>query len=424
MPAFETSIYADRFHETYRWFEAKINQRNWLQVTRTIRSRIAGEPVLKDYLEQEYAVPFQLELLSRATTNSGFLNLNRVPLQSVHEAMALISQTASMMRHFPQQEHAIKRRFISALRDPNAMRGLTLELTVATHFVVREHQLVWPEMEGHTPSPDMVVTSIGPAGLEVECKSIGPDTGHKIDPEPAKILLDRIHSSIAPMARQASQCLSMMIIFPTTITPDREKLAELAGFSTSCLLRGEGRFSGPDDVEVHLKPVPGGPTWPQVNSLNEDERTDLICSITGKQSANTLIIGNSGEGLVIVSVHSRRETDIVTPIYETVARAAKRQLSKQRPGMIFVGLHGVKDHQMQMLADIDRTRNLPPTVLGNIVSKLLGSPSRQHLIGLAFVSRTSLYSVARGVHSPRGVSYTFYNENSPYWHQDLKAPFA
>ena len=78
-------------------------------------------------------------------------------------------------------------------------------------------------------------------------------------------------------------------------------------------------------------------------------------------------------------------------IFDTLSDSAKRQLSGTRGGMFLVGLHGIDGGQLISIASQDKDPSQSPTALGLGVIDFLSGTSRNHVIGLGFLSQTGLF---------------------------------
>jgi hypothetical protein len=100
--------------------------------------------------------------------------------EQLYPAASFAAQVLSFIDASPKPlAEQFRRRVHGAFKNPDDMRGLRLELMAATHFLRRGRQVSWPEMTGEG-NFDLLVSDVGPDGLEVECKSISVDKGRRI----------------------------------------------------------------------------------------------------------------------------------------------------------------------------------------------------------------------------------------------------
>ena len=320
------------------------------------------------------------------------------------------------------QRTQLVRRVHGALKNPDDMRGLRLELTAATHFLRRGLDVQWPEMIGGG-TMDLVIQGLGPQGLEIECKSISEDKGRKIHKRDA---LD-FCSLIAPQLNDLGKGLKAGVVAVLTLDGrmpgnfmDRKKLAQsvvrhvLSGAS-NCHLDGA-------NLRIHeFDPALLGELGEDGHPVVSRDRVD---SVTGTSNRQALIVGRKSGGAIVLVLQSTQDDSLLTYAFDTLSRSASRQLSGKRAGMFLVGLEGLEAESLTELARQDSTGDQPPTALRVRVSDFLASQGRDHVVGVGFISKGALRSAAGGVTDSGGSAYVFPKRQSPFWHSDFSGLFS
>ncbi len=111
----------------------------------------------------------------------GVIPRHEIENRALYPALSFAAQVLSIIDRSPrEQAHRIVRRVHGALKKPDDMRAMQLELVAATHFARRGHSIIWPEETDEIGTFDLLIEDIGTDGLEIECKSMSEDKGRKI----------------------------------------------------------------------------------------------------------------------------------------------------------------------------------------------------------------------------------------------------
>lgn len=137
-----------------------------------------------------------------------------------------------------------------------------------------------------------------------------------------------------------------------------------------------------------------------------------------------MILGRRNAGAIIFVAQSAREDTLLSAVFETAGDAAKRQLTKTRPGLLVLGFDGVEADELRSVAQQDFTQIGEPTALRIAVSNFLSSDSRNHVVGVGFISKGVLSPQIDGSFDTGGSVYSFPKEESSYWHADFTSIFS
>lgn len=92
--------------------------------------------------------------------------------------------------------------------------------------------------------------------------------------------------------------------------------------------------------------------------------------------------------------------------------------------MFVVGFQGVDGAQLISLANQEGEFSEQPTAIRVAVSEFLNSSSRDHVVGVNFLSQTAFYDESNGIAAGRGAAYSFLKHQSPMWHDDFAELFS
>ena len=150
---------------------------------------------------------------------------------------------------------------------------------------------------------------------------------------------------------------------------------------------------------------------------------EAIDKITATNNRESMILG-SKKGVIIFVLQSRRDDTMMEYVFDALSESAKNQVSKNRPALFLVGLHGIGAEGLLSIATQDSENKQPPTALRIAASNFLAKHNRDHVIGVGFLSRGSLISELNGVVKSGGTANIFPKKESKFWHQDFSGLFS
>jgi hypothetical protein len=418
-----TELHTRTIPDLFARFAEVIGEKHWLNRAKACGEEIRGNRFLKDYLVTENNIAFGLAHLSKLAKNHG----GKLPIEasddkSIYPAASFAAQVLSFIDALPKTAgERFRRRVHGAFRNPDDMRGLRLEMAVATHFIRRGKRVRWPETTGEGRF-DLLVEDAGPDGLEVECKSISDDKGRRIH---RREMLDFVHllrphlrSTIAGLSAGMFAVVTLPGRLPTTFKLRRELAKEVGAaiFEGRNTTLREGASIRIGDFDVAM--------------LHEEQLGEhgafrmLVDKITGTSNREVVVIGTPGGGALALAVQSAQDDKLLEATFDTLGHAARSQLSGQRAGIVLARFSGLHANELVSVAQQDDDPSSAPTPLRLKVSRFLSSADRDHLVGVGVLSSDSLRQVEAGVVGFGGVAYYFPNEDSRYWSNDFKGMFS
>lgn len=302
------------------------------------------------------------------------------------------------------------------------MSGLRLELSIATHFLRRGCSLIWPEFSDQSsgkPSFDLLVEDLGTDGLEIECKSVSNDKGRRIDGETVAELALLVKQQM-PFANDLTQGLAVVVTVPDRLPRHAtERKALLKAIARQVMMGESGVLQ--DGTHVDLRDFEAN-VAAQLNERDPALR-QVLEAVTQTKNVPTLVIGKRGHGALVVAFQSARSDTFLNEVFDTVADAAKRQLSGRRADLVVVGLEAIDAAALKSLAQHDHAASNDPSALRLYVSRLLNRADLSHLVGASFGSKGNLIDGAQAL-TTDGSSYNFFKEESPFWHPAIGNAFS
>lgn len=416
-------LHTDEIPSVFEQFSKLIGSQHWKKRVDLIKTEIKGNRLLRDHLIQENEVAFGFQASTELVQKFGRFPVHQLNCSQLYPCMAFAAQILSIAEASGNIQRAqLVRRVHGALKNPDDMRALRLELTAATHFLRRGLEVQWPEMSGDG-TMDLVIPGLGPQGLELECKSVSDDKGRKIHRREA---LD-FCALVAPKLNELGKGLRSGVVAVLTLHSrlpgsfaERRYLAQsvvrqvFAGAS-NCQL--DGAKLRIHEFDPDLLADIGEDGIPTITR-------DRIDAITGTTNQQALIVGRKSGGAIILVLQSAQDDSLLTYAFATLSRSASKQLTKERAGMFLVGLEGLEAESLLGLAQQDSTGGQPPTALRLQVSEFLASQTRDHVIGVGFISKSAARPAEGGAVDTGGSAYVFPKKESPFWHSDFAGLFS
>jgi hypothetical protein len=301
------------------------------------------------------------------------------------------------------------------------MRALRLELSAATHFARRGRKVKWPKL-AKVGSIDLCIEDVGPLGLEIECKSISEDKGRKVSKREVLEFNGLLWPYLLSIRKELSIGLSAVLTLPTRLPTSYKARAELAKqFAHNILSRQNTNLQDGTQIRVSEFDLSRLLSLPSASTPHEIR--DAIDEITCTQNRQTMLIGTNTGGAIALTVQSAADDTMMKTVFDTLSDSAGRQFSGSRGGMFFVGFQGLDGEQLLSVAGQDNSPDQPPTALRIAVSKFLSSNSRDHIVGIGFVSESGLHPVSDGLLESGGTAYYFPKRESPHWSEDYSGLF-
>ena len=413
-----TELHTAEIPDVYARFASVVGDKHWKQRVAVLKQEIKGNPFLRDHLMHENALAFQLDRLREMAEKFGRVPPWEVNNHELFPAASFCAQVLSFMDISPKQLSAqFRRRVHGALKNPDDMRGLRLEFAAATHFLRRRRTASWPEMTGEGTF-DLLVTDVGPTGLEVECKSISIDKGRKIHKRESLDFFSLLHPHLKSTIVGLSSGLSAAITVPGRLPTSFRDRQALAKDAAAAIFHGHSATLSNGCV-LRLNDFDVSRLGNVSRAQGTHEVREAMDEVTGTSNRHTLIIGTGAGGALALAIQSAGDDTFMDSVFCTLKDSASRQMSGQRGGMFFVGFQGIDGNQLRSIASQDEDPAQHATALRIGVSNFLGGTGRDHVIGVGFLSESGLSPAHDGLVESGGTAYYFPKRESPFWSESF-----
>jgi hypothetical protein len=415
--------------ETYARFAKEIGERHWKHRAAALKQEVKGNPFLERLHLQDDAITFQLEHLRAMQAKFGGVP---VAAYNDHEHFPGASFAAQVLSVLDASDAMLADRFRGrvrgAFRNPAEMRAMRLELMTATHFLRAARKVSWPEMSSAPVQgvgvADLLIEDLGPNGLEVECKSFSEEKGRRIGRRQALEFYWLLKSRHWDRLQRIKTGVLAVVTVPRSVPhPYKERVALVDAVARCVLHYGPGKYEEQGArvtvSELDVRRLAGMPAGASVQELR-----DVMDQLTGTRNKETVVIATPRGGAVVLAVQSEEDDTLLHGIFETLRSSASRQFSGTRAGMFVAGLDGLTTEQMLDIAQRDQDPSAVPTGLRMHTSRFLESANRDFLVGVTFLSASSLRPSVSNVQDSGGTAYYFPKKDTAFWSDDFSGIFG
>lgn len=407
----KTSIYDYEIQEIFNQFKGYVSETNWLQRVKKLNDEARGNTFLKRIHFEENQIAYGFNTCSELEKKYGVLPLNKIDLSFIYPAIAFASHALSIINLM--DNHNKKRmigRVAGAFRNPEDMRALELEFTAAHHFSKSGYSLVWPEVAGNGTF-DLLIADLGPLGLEVECKSISDDKGKRITKREALDFFKLLIPLLKPFLENLNEGLSIVVTLPTKLPNQFKERKDLAKKIYRAIITNQGV----DEFAIKVSSFQSKSLPDPNDNLDPKRYRETINTISGTSNQQAIIMGRQGRGAICFVIQSSEDDSLFESLKTTAKKAVETQLTKKRPGLLLLEFNGLTSSEMFSLAKHDNKFGNSPTMLRQWATAFLSnSPSRDHLIGMGFLSNGAMQKANNEVLSG-ATTYLFSRKESAFW---------
>lgn len=417
-----TEIHTADIPHVFLNFRGIIEEKHWMRQIKQCEAEIKGNRFLQSYLRDEHTIAYQLAYMTELVRRRGTVPPECCNDISIYPAVGLMAQVLSATNRLGRLESdRFRRRVEGAFKNPDDMRALRLELTIATHFLRMGQRVCWPEIDG-SGRFDLFVESLGKNGLEVECKSISPDKGRKIHRreilEFYRLLKPEVGAAVAGLASG----LFAVITLPSRLPRGHGERLALAKLCCRAIFAHQDQALS-DGTRVRIGEFSPAQLGTIAQGVNHPQNREVVERITGTRNKEVMVIGTKAGGAFVLAVQSARDDALLKTTFDTLSDAARTQLSQRRAGLLIAGFSGLQEEELRSIAAQDEDLSKTPTPLRVSVSRFLASQERGHIVGVGFLSADGVRPRQHGIASSGGVSYYFANSESSFWFEEFGRVF-
>lgn len=416
---FVTELHTHQVSDVYRRFADSIGDSHWKKRVARCKQAIKGNGFLREYLENENGIAYQLSRLGELIDRFGGISLREDALRESYPAASLAAQVLSLMETAPKDDsEKLRRRIHGALRNPADMWGLQLELSAATHFARRGKRISWAETTG-VGTFDLLVED--QPSIEIECKLITDDKGRKIHRREMLEFFGLLKPYLWPTAKGLTNGLSVVLTVPGRLPAGHKERVDLAKALSRAVVAGGGCTLA-DGSTVRISDFDVRQLGDSPNLCHPRTLRLAIDGVTGTSNRQAVLLGTPAGGVLALAMQSARDDSFLKAVFGTLSDASG-QLTRTQAGMLWVGFNGIDGEQLLSVAQQDQDASQAPSALRVGVSQFLSSTGRDHIVGVGFMSRSAFQPAQPNLVKSGGTAYYFPKRESSLWSESFSGMF-
>jgi len=345
----------------YRRLAGAVGAEHWQGAVDRQEEAIRSNRFLGDHLRSEYAISYQLDGLRKLVAAFGAVPSATCNDPSIFPSMAFAAQVLGVMdRSTVKQARAFIKRVRTAFTSSENMHGLRLELQAATHFARRGQRVAWHRANGGA-SFDLLIEDLGPAGLEVECKSISENKGRRVHRRDALNFWGELWKDVEGVAQSLHSGLAVVLTVPYRLPTEATDRAALAREVIARIVAGAGAAL-PGGADLRLQQFDPADIE-AAKGKSRDAIRKAIDAATGTDNREAVVYGTPAGGMLALVMQSAVPDDVLNQVFATLDDSAARQFTGQRGALFWVALQGLDADQLLSVNQEDGVPGAQPSAL-------------------------------------------------------------
>lgn len=366
-----------------------------------------SNPLLAAYFHENFALEFALASARKYRRSTGRLPKGAeydqlygflIPAQRIHAALPASAKAPfeGRLRH--------------ALNAPHGLRSFAYEISIATHLMQRNWDVVFMDYSGAARFDLLARQST--AEVEVECKTTSGDTGRKIHRQEVNRLADLILPTTKRLADTAG-CHRLLVTIPNRLGKSTDELARIAATVAAAAQQRTSASSDVGRVDYMFENVG---SWPEPGPGRDHDAIAFFEERFGIKNSNLLFLGRARFSIVAVMITSSKADTVVDTIADEAKEAAD-QCSGTRPALIT--LHLVDQISRSDLQTMLKT----PSGLHEIAHAVFKDTGRLHVDSIAFTVPQILRTDGHGAKWLSGDMVAIYNPQPRFPCAEIRSIF-
>jgi hypothetical protein len=347
------------------------------------------------YFNERFAIERAIYEIVHHERQSGRLPRIESPLGA--KCYGAFAFAATLVRVYQRLSEGGRKRLRASvghyLKSPDGLVPLDLEMTTAGHLWSVGFDVQFADLEGEAQF-DLLATKDG-MELEIDCRVFSADVGRAVHRRRMLQVANQLERTLVSMIQRGEGAV-VRIVLPGALHGNDDYVKAVVDLAAQALRKrasiSDGKIGEVLFSEFHPERGPFGESAPP----SQQALGAFLTAIVGASNIHAVSFHKPGEGVIIVTIESKRHDNIVDASYEQLKRKAKAQFSKRRPAALVVRLTDL------MAGDIDLLGQQPGSGFWMIAERLFKGEDRQHLITVAFVAPARVLTRIAG---PRGHQY-------------------
>jgi hypothetical protein len=398
-----TSAYSSEFPARFKRFEEALGAPLWKKRAAKLREEIRGNRYLQQYLTEENRIVFALDRIASHLAEKRALPTLEIEDIGQYEAVTFVHQCVDLFDSLRKPTaKAFVGRVKGCMQNPDDMRGLALEILVATNLIKGGCSVGVPDVGTFD-----WLAEIRTNEFEIECKSLSRDAGQPIHQRPAHGLARLAKLEMHRIIRNLSKGLVIDLCVPERLPTDQRRQRELSNLIKRALLRAQSVNETQGSCAISEFDLE---ECPLTSSPNEKAIRDFVQKQLGIRDSWIVCFYDPGKYTVFLSIRSGVSNRVVEAAINVAKYAADNQLTGYRPGALFIKFESLTGLDLE---DVGREEKSNPTNLRIQTSQFLHS-GRNHVAWITFLADGRVIQKKDSAYTREGVTYTFENSKSKF----------
>jgi hypothetical protein len=359
----------------------------WQKREKDFLRQLQENPLIERYLDTQFGIERSMIFVHHYRRNTG----GRVP-SVVHtprtDLAVLYSFAAMVARIFPRlpapAQNTLRGRIQAGLKDNVGLAPLAFEMRTAAHFMARGFDVEFHDLCDGGGYDFLVKNS--EIEMEVECKSVSSDLGHRVH----LLRQYQLGSYLLQSMKKASKDGMVQLLvatLPDRLHSEREFMKAVGARIAEALMGAKDMTSKlPCSVSYHEFSIAGSPfdcdSPPQIS---EDDVLGYCNQALGDDTGHLIMMFKPRQSATVVALRSALPNEFLKGVYRNLKEAASRQLSGTKPGIICVQFRSLTSRQLREVAE-NPSQSGKPTGIQLMTAKFFDSDARAHVHTLAYVA--------------------------------------
>lgn len=323
----------------------------WQKREKDFARQVHENPLIAEYLDSHFRIERSMFEVKRYKQNTGripdIINAPSASTATLYNFAAVVTRVFRQLSKCGQD--ALRKKLKGALDDEVGLSPLGFEMRTVAHFVASGFDVEFNDLcEGG--GFDFLVRK-AEIEIEVECKSVSGDVGHRVHLRRQCQLGPHI---LTPMrATEKDSVVKLLVVtLPDRLYPAREFMIAVGARISEALTKFESLIEGePCTVSYREFPIAGSPfACKSPPRINRNDVIEYCNTMIGDQIGHTIMTFSPRRSATVVALRSAKSNTFMDYVYRNLKEAASKQLSGTRPGIICVQLRDTTSTQLREIA--------------------------------------------------------------------------
>ncbi len=406
-----TDVRMDDFPRIYSDLVHHFDRKPWLKTVERLQYQVKANSLMEDWIRRVYKIAYGLVEFDKFGLGAAYGPY----WEPVKHAMAFAAQVLAILEvSTPDNARKAIGRVDGAFREPETMRGIEFEFSIATHLSRIGCSIEWREEDKGCKNFDMLVDVPGMGLVDFECKALASDTGEAIHEDTALEFINRLMPwALKALPDHPRHFYGISITMECAIPSNVGDQAQLALAVGEALARTDHHLEGICRIDLQgggISTLPTGMENQTINSLSN--------FLLGDHPSHQVITELPDGSYLAIRVGCVIPSTLNKQMEKKAKQAVRTQMTGERPGCLVMR---VERHSAEGLTtEANREKN----DFFNLAKDLCEDAKHPHLAGVVFVSAPALTRLDSTTESGQSCTYAFDSVWGNYPNLGFKSLFA